>query len=263
MGSVWLGRRASSADILAVKVMLPSVAADRRSVMRFLQEINVTRALRHRNVVRLIETGYHHGIFYLALEYCDNGSVAALINERNSPLSVDESIDITTQVLDGLEYAHCMFGKGKPLIHRDLKPENLFLAGSGSNRVAKIGDFGLAKALDDTGLSGLTRTGETAGTPYFMPRQQVLQFKRPSPEFDVWAVAASFYFMLTRFPPRSFTNETDQWITVLETDPIPVRKRRPDVPRRVAEVIDQALTEKPTIGIKSATELKNAILAAR
>jgi serine/threonine protein kinase len=262
MGAVWLSRKEPSDELTALKVMLPGVAADQRSVMRFLQEINITRALRHPNVVRLIETGYQRGTFYLALDYCDGGSVGALLKARGSAFPVDDAVAIILQALDGLHYAHTVFGAGKPLIHRDLKPDNLFLAGSGGSRVAKIGDYGLAKALDDTGLSGLTRTGETAGTPFFMPRQQVLHFKNPTPDLDVWALAASLYQMLTRRPPRHFRPNVDRWVTVLETDAIPILKRCPTIPPRLAEVIDHALTEKPAIGFKTAAEFKKALMNA-
>jgi serine/threonine protein kinase len=73
--------------------------------------------------------------------------------------------------------------------------------------VAKIGDYGLAKAFDAAGLGGQTRTGKAAGTPVFMPRQQVVNFKYAKPEVDVWA-AASFYFLVTgSFPADSLGKE--------------------------------------------------------
>ena len=79
-------------------------------------------------------------------------------------------ISATLQCLAGLEYAHNAdlgsvkladgtLGRGRGLVHRDLKPQNLFLCGSGGSRVGKVGDFGLAKAFDQAGLSGQTRTG--------------------------------------------------------------------------------------------------------
>lgn len=259
MGAVWLARRDATGEPTALKVMLPSVAADQRAVKRFLQEINITRALRHDNLVRLIEAGYQRGTFFLALEYCDGNSVAELIKKRGASLPVDEAVKITLQALDGLHYAHNFFRAGKCLVHRDLKPDNLFLSGSGSTRIAKIGDYGLAKAFDDTGLAGLTRTGETAGTPRFMPRQQIHRFKNPTPDFDVWAIAASLYYMLTRRFPRAFPKGKDQWIAVLETDAVPIRQRNPDIPEGLAEVIDQALVEKPAIGFKTALAFKQAL----
>jgi serine/threonine protein kinase len=227
--------------------------------MRFFQEIEITRALRHENLVRLIKAGYHQNTFYLALEYCDRGSVAQLIEDRNAPLRIDEAVEITRQALDGLHYAHSQFRIGKPLIHRDIKPANILLAGSGGKLVARIADYGLAKALDDSGLSGLTRTGDRAGTPIFMPRQQVLHFKHPTTDFDVWAMAASLYYMLTMSPPRTFSKQKDRWTTVLEADPVPIRIRRADLPRRLADAIDHALTERPAIGFKTAAEFKDAL----
>ena len=262
MGSVWLGRKDGYDGPIALKVMLPSVAADQRAVVRFLQEINLTRALRHPNIVRLIQAGYHHGTFYIALEYCNGGTVDALMRQRDSVLPVDESVELTLQALDALHCAHTTLGAGKPLIHRDIKPANLFLANSSSGKLIKIGDFGLAKALDDTGLSGLTRTGETAGTPHFMPRQQVMRFKHPTPALDVWATAAALYFMLTRCPPRDFQKGVDAWTTILESDAVPIRKRSSFVPKRLAQVIDHALAETPTIGFETALEFKKALLAA-
>ena len=85
------------------------------------------------------------------------------------------------QALEGLHYAHNLevagvrlkdggAGRGRGLVHRDLKPSNLFLSGSGKDLVARVGDFGLAKAFDLAGLSGHTFTVDVAGTPFYMPR---------------------------------------------------------------------------------------------
>ncbi|MFD0856237.1 protein kinase, partial [Actinomadura adrarensis] len=76
------------------------------------------------------------------------------------------------QVLKGLEHAH-----DKGVVHRDLSPSNILLTGD----TAKVTDFGLAKAFDAHGLSGLTRTGATAGKPYFIPRRQVVNFRDATP----------------------------------------------------------------------------------
>src|SRR5690606_35330183 len=113
---------------------------------------------------------------------------------------------------------------------RDLKPQNLFLAASGGSRVVKVADVGLAKAFASAGLSGHTRTGTVAGTPVFMPRQQVINFKYSKPEVDVWAMAATFYHMLTGVFPRDFYAHQDPWQTVLNTNPVPIRKRDASIP---------------------------------
>ena len=141
------------------------------------------------------------------LEFCDGGSLDVLLKQRGGPLCVEEAGAIIRQALDGLEYAHTAeipqvkqadgsVGRGRGLVHRDLKPHNIFLSGAGANQIAKIADYGLAKAFDTAGLSGQTRTGVAAGTPHFMPRQQVINFKYAKPEVDVWAMAASLYYLL-------------------------------------------------------------------
>jgi hypothetical protein len=259
MGAVWLARHEESGRLVALKTMLPRVAADDRAVRRFLAEMSNSRLLKQGNIVRLEDTGYARGVFFMVLEYCDGGSVAALLKQRGGTLPVDEAVSIALQALDGLAYAHNAFAPGRGVVHRDLKPANLLLAGAGSTRVVKVADFGLSKAFDEAGLSGGTRTGETAGTPFFMPRQQVVNFKYAGPDVDVWALAASLYKMLTGHIPRDFAGGRDPWLTILETDPIPIRRRSPSVPKRLAEVIDHALRDTPEIGFPTAAAFKEAL----
>jgi hypothetical protein len=259
MGSVWLARHDRTGRLAAIKVMLPQVAADERAVKRFLREMANSRILHHPNIVRVEDSGFSRGVFFLTLEYCDGGSAAGLMKQRGGVLSVDEAVEITLQGLEGLHYAHNVFGPGRGLVHRDLKPANLLLCGSGSARIAKVGDYGLSKAFDDAGLSGGTRTGEAAGTPHFMARQQVIDFKFAEPEVDVWAMAASLYHMLTGAVPRDFPKDRDPWLVVLETPPVPIRRRKPSLPKALAEVIDQALVEEPKITFTTAAEFKEAL----
>jgi serine/threonine protein kinase len=181
------------------------------------------------------------------------------MQQRGGTLPLDEAVEITLQALEGLHYAHNVLGPGRGLVHRDVKPANLFLSGAGSARVARVGDYGLAKAFDDAGLSGATRTGEVAGTPHFMARQQVIEFKYAEPEVDVWAMAASLYNMLTGAVPRDFPPGRDPWWMVLETPPVPIRQRKATLPADLAAVIDRALQDNPEIPFKTAKDFKEAL----
>ncbi len=96
-------------------------------------------------------------------------------------------------------------------------------------------------------------------TPVFIPRQQVLEFKYAKPEVDVWAAAASLYYMLTGDLPRDFSGN-DIFLVVLRNDPVPIRDRDPNIPKKLAEVIDLGLVEKPEIYFKSANQFKQALL---
>jgi hypothetical protein len=283
-GAVYLAEHEKSRRQVALKVMLPEVAADERSKELFLREMRNTKALKHPHVVNLIDSGCSHGTFFCTLEYCDGGSVDKLFGTRErKALSLHEAVPIILQALDGLEYAHnapipevrLADGRivpGRGLVHRDLKPHNLFLHGSGSERVAKVADYGLAKAFDAAGLSGQTRSGaavsgqkqigEVAGTPVFMPRQQVIDYKYARPDVDVWAMAASLYNMLTNRYPRDFVRGKDVWLTVLTTDPVPIRKRDPAIPEKLAELLDWALDDAKELHYKTAVEFKKALIGA-
>jgi serine/threonine protein kinase len=200
-------------------------------------------------------------------------SRCGLLRQRGGKLSLDEAAPLLLQVLDGLENAHNAevpfvphtegdWSPGCGLVHRDVKPANIFLGASGSSPMAKIGDFGLAKAFDKAGLSGHTWSGLLSGTPFFMPRQQVLSYKYSRPEVDVWALAATFYYVLTGVPARDFSRGNGWMEVVLESPAVPIRRRLPSLPGRLAELLDAALVDRPEIPFKTAAGFKRALLAA-
>ena len=268
---VYLARHKLTNEEVALKVMLPKVAANQRAVNWFLREVDNTKCLKHPNVVGFKESGYADETFFFTMEYCDGGSVVDLMAKRGvSTLPIGEAVAIILQVLDGLTYTHNAeipnvrladgsFAKGRGLIHRDLKPGNIFMANIGGKQVAKIGDYGLAKAFDQAGLSGQTMTGSQVGTPYFMPRQQVLDYKYAKPEVDVWAAAACLYVMITGYSPRNFVG-LDPFRAVLDNDAVPIHDRTSSIPQPLAAVIDRALIDNPEIYYKSAAEFKQALL---
>ncbi|MEA5576726.1 protein kinase domain-containing protein [Anabaena sp. UHCC 0451] len=268
-GEVFLAQHQKTQKLVALKIMLPAVAATEQGVRMFLRETENTKYLQHPNVVQLLDYGFAENTFFFTMEYCEGGDVWDLMEKLGGSLPVNIAVDIILQVLDGLNYAHNVevpyvrladgrLGKGKGLVHRDLKPNNIFITKIDGKMVVKIGDYGLAKAFDLAGLSGQTFTGTKMGTPVFMPRQQVLDFKHSLPEVDVWASAACLYNMLTGKFPRDF--DGDPWSSILNNHPVPIRQRDNSIPEKLAQVIDLALTEKPQIYFQSAIEFKEALL---
>jgi len=158
------------------------------------------------------------------------------------------------QSLEGLAYAH-----RHNIVHRDLKPHNLLLAGSDGRWTAKIGDLGMAKNFEKAGLSGRTLTGAYAGTPQFMPREQVINFKYVKPVSDVWSLGATFYGMLTGQTPHDFPRGLDPIEVVLGGKIIPIRQRDASLPKKLAEVIDRSLMVKPQERFQDASEFRRAL----
>jgi len=269
MGAVYLARHDESGEQVALKIMLPKVAADERAKRLFLRETEVTKALNHPKVVRLKEFGCSDGTCFFTLEFCDGGSVDKLMAKRGGRLSIQEACKITFHVLDGLGYAHNVEVPVKlddgstvtthGVVHRDVSPHNIFLGGSGGNQIGKVADFGLAKNFELAGLSGQTRTGTAMGKPLFMPRQQVINFKYAKPGVDVWAAAASLYNMLSGQYPRDFPRGEDPWRIPLDQPTVPIRKRDPSIPKPLAAVIDLALIDNPHLLVQTAIEFKHKL----
>jgi len=253
---------------VALKIMLPKVEADPKAHRQFIRETKNTCLLDHQNIVKVYDIGNHGDTFYFTTDYCEAGNVTQLMAKEGGKLPLYLALKILLQILDGLEYAHTIkiptvvLADGKKtsavgLVHRDLKPGNIMLTKVSGTLQAKIVDFGLAKAFDVAGLSGRTATGISAGTPFYMPRQQVINFKFSKPEVDVWAAAATFYKMLTGRHPRKYTKGSDPWLTTLKTSVTPIRTYDASIPKALAEVVDQALIDQPEIYYKSASDFKN------
>ena len=271
-GEVYLATHQKTQNQVALKVMLPEVANHPRQKEQFLREVENTKPLKHPNIVQLLDYGFSEGIFYFTLEYCEADNLEQYLEKFTKPLTVKEALSLIIPILDGLHYAHAVeipyvkqrdggLGTAKGLVHRDLKPSNILLTEKDGKLIPKIADFGIAKAFDNAGLSGLSRSGQhLEGTFPFMSRAQVLHFKYAQPEIDVWAAAACLYYLLTRKYPRDFGG--DPLLTVLQTHPVPIQRRNTEIPDRLATVIDQALDDSGKLHFQTALEFKQALLKA-
>ncbi len=267
--AVYLATHQRTKRQVALKVMRPAIAAKQWAIDRFQREIETTKALKHPHIVQLQEHGYADGTFFFTMEYCDGGTIGDLVHRRGGKLPVDEALSFIFLLLDALTYAHNAtiphvqqqdgtIGEGKGLVHRDIKPQNIYLKIEGTTSKVKLGDYGLSKAFDLAGLSGLSMSGVPGGTYQFMPRQQFLDFKYAKPEVDVWAAAATLYYLLTGNSPRNFLG-IDPLQEALNNEPVPIRQRDASIPQQLAQVIDLALVEQPEIHFKTAAEFKQQL----
>jgi len=256
-GAVYLARRLADDQPVAIKVMLAQVAVDEDSRAKFLREIDSMKSLRHTNIVTLLDNGSAGSAFYFVMEYCPGGSAFDLMSRRGGTLSLDEAGPIMLDSLRGLADAH-----RQGYIHRDLKPQNILLNGSDGHWEAKLCDFGLAKNFQQAGLSGMTMAGSVAGTPPFMPREQITNYRFLKPTGDVWSIGATFYCLLTGRFPRDFPRGADPVEVILDTDVVPIQRRDSTVPLRLAAVIDRSLEEDPQTRFPDAGKMYEALSAA-
>jgi serine/threonine protein kinase len=250
MGAVYLARRQGAGLPVALKIMLPKMVVDEAAQEIFVREIEVTRALRHPNVVGLLDFGRHEGRFYFALEYCPGGSTEALRERLGGRVPLPTTLRIAVDALEGLAAAH-----EAGFVHRDLKPDNVLL---GEDGAARLADFGLAKSFQQAGLSGLTATGAVGGTFPFMAREQLTSYREVRPTTDVWSMAATLYFLLTGQYAREFGSK-DPIAVVLRGGVVPLRRRDSSVPPDLASVIDRALDDDPARRFPTAREFGAAL----
>ncbi len=253
-GAVYLAEQENTGALVAIKVMLARVAVDDDARRKFAQEIDLLKTLQHRHIVAMLDSGSAGGAFYFVMEFCPGGSVEDYIAANGGKLDPAIAMPIMRQALEGLAFAH-----SKGVVHRDLKPSNILLSGSPASPVAKLADMGLAKNFEKAGFSGMTVTGAYAGTPIFMPKEQLVNFKYVKPVTDVWSLGATFYNMLTGKTPRDFPKGADPMEIILRGDSIPIRAREPGLPHELAAVLDKAIQATPKDRYQDAAEMLDAL----
>ncbi len=260
MGCVMLAREETSGRSVAIKTLLPEVAVTGQSLRRFMREIDVAAALDHPNIVRFIASGTNNGAVYLVSEFVDGSDAARLADAQGGRLPYAQAIDIVAQALDALSYAHT-----KGYIHRDIKESNILISGAAPNLVAKLTDFGLAKSFTQSGMSGITMAGDMAGTFAYMPPEQIKDFRNVRPTSDIYAIGMTAYSLLAGDTALDLGPANDIAATVraiFEGQIIPLLHRAPDVPGRVAEVIERALAKDPSDRWQSAAAMRTALMHA-
>jgi serine/threonine protein kinase len=200
MGSVWLAEHLTLNSWVAVKLMDPSIASTVEGAERFKREAQAAASLRSAHVVQVLDYGVHENTPFLVMELLQGQSLADCL-EREKRLSPERTQSVITQVARAIARAHAA-----GIIHRDLKPDNIFLIREDDQELAKVLDFGIAKATGPRFGGTETRTGVTMGTPYYMSPEQVEGKKALDYRSDLWSLAVIACECMTGMRP--FDGET-------------------------------------------------------
>ncbi|HHH26788.1 MAG TPA: serine/threonine protein kinase [Polyangiaceae bacterium] len=241
---------------VAVKLMHPHWADEPTVRERFLREGYAANRVKHPAVISAFADGVtEEGLPFLVLELMEGRSLETELMV-NGPMPVDQVLDIADQVLDALGAAHDL-----GILHRDLKPDNLLLLHDGSIRVL---DFGIARmrnpAADDPRL---TVNGRAMGTPGFMsPEQARGDWDQVDERTDVWSVGATMFALLTGHEVHQADMQHELLVAAM-TEPAPkIQDLVPEVPDRVAMVIDRALAFRPEDRWGTAAEMQRNVQTA-
>jgi serine/threonine protein kinase len=226
---------------VALKRLAENLSRDEELRARFLREGRLAARLAHPNVVRIFDVGEDGGRPFIAMEYVDGETLAELV-ARTGPLAADEAAGLGVQVCRALAAAH-----DAGLVHRDVKPQNLLL---GSNRLLKLGDFGIAFGLGGTRL---TMAGTVLGTAAYLAPEQA-RGEEVTAAADVYGVGAVLYELLTGRPPRAPASIADL------TDATEIAPP-PNAPPALAGIVMRCLAADPGARPRSAAGLAHELAA--
>jgi len=214
MGVVWKARDEETGQLVALKLLRETYAEDPEYLTRFERELELARRIHSPNVVKVLGYGVRNRTPYLALEYVDGTSLRGRLTS-DGPFSWPETHALLVQIAQGLADAHAA-----GVIHRDLKPSNILID---SNGTAKIADFGIAKGLD---LTRVTGTSTLLGTPaYLAPEGPADQ------RSDLYSLGVIGYELLAGSVP--FSGTTYQEIVVRHIRDAPDLEKLPPEARPI------------------------------
>ncbi len=231
MGVLYRGRDPVLDREVAIKVMAGDFSTDESARSRFFREARASARLQHRNIVTIFEFAEDAGNPYIAMEFLRGQSLAHRL-QTQPPLSLSHKLDIVTQLLTGLHYAH-----EQGIVHRDVKPANVWLLDDGT---VKLLDFGIAKIASST----MTSAGSVLGSAFYMAPEQVAG-REVDGRADVFAAGVVLFELLSQHRPFEADTPTAVMMKIVSEDPQPLGKFCPDLPQSLQAAVMRALQREP------------------
>ena len=232
MANVYLANDTILDRKVAIKVLRGDLSNDEKFIRRFKREALSVSNLSHPNIVEVYDVSEEDGNYYIVMEYIEGKTLKQLLQKRGA-LTLNEVIDIMTQLTDGLAHAHEAY-----IIHRDIKPQNIMIEDNG---LVKITDFGIAMSLNSTQL---TQTNSVMGSVHYLPPEQA-NGKGSTVKSDIYSLGILMYELLTGSVP--FKGDTAVEIALKHMkEKIPsIRKQNPTIPQSVENIVLKATAKNP------------------
>ncbi len=243
MGVVLMAFDEKLQRIVAIKAMLPALAASDISRRRFVREARAAAAINHDHVVDIYAVEEEGPVPYLVMEFIAGVSLEDRLRQSGPPRP-NEILRIGLQTADGLAAAH-----RQGLVHRDVKPANILLESDGGR--VKITDFGLARVPDDVSV---TQTGDIAGTPAYMSPEQA-RGQAVDQRSDLFSLGNVLYAMCTGCSAFRADNTMAVLHQVCHESPCPIRESNPEIPEGLVAIIGRLLEKNTDARFQTAAEV--------
>ena len=251
MGDVYRAENLVLKRTEALKFVRSKLSASPEAIKRFREEIESTAKLLHPNVVTVFNAGEFEGRPYMVMEFLKGRTVHEYVCRRmelDSPLSVQEAVDIVVQAAKGLQFAH-----ENGFVHRDVKPGNLWIT---PDKTVKVLDLGLAIATAPGTDSHIV------GTPDFMSPEQCFPDSVPSPRSDIYSLGCTLFYILTGQVPfggEEYSTSEKKMEAQRLTPLPPLSDYRKDVPARIQQVLNRMTAKSADDRYASMTEVIDAL----
>ena len=241
LGVVLRAKQTSMNRLVALKILHRRWLDDEEFKQRFLVEARLVGKLSHQNLIKVYDVGREDWKLYFSMEYVEGETLEQII-EREGPLDIIRTVDITMQILRAIRYISRF-----DIVHCDIKPSNILMTTDG---VAKLGDFGFVKA--NIAIE-VTEEGSVLGTPDYISPEQAMG-KDVDFRSDIYSLGITLYHMLAKRPPFDGTVSTIMRAHIREDLPSP-RELNPDVSEAMVRVINKMTAKNPNDRYATCEEL--------
>ncbi len=224
MANVYLAHDMILDRDVAVKMLRLDFANDDEFIRRFRREAQSATSLAHPNIVNIYDVGEENDLYYIVMEYVEGQTLKQYI-QQNSPLQVEETIEIMKQLTSAISHAH-----QNHIVHRDIKPQNILVDRFGT---VKITDFGIAMALSATSI---TQTNSVLGSVHYLSPEQA-RGGMANKKSDIYSLGIVMFELLTGRLPFSGESAVSIALKHLQSETPSVRRWNPNIPQSVENIV--------------------------
>ena len=244
MGQVYRVEDKKVGAEIALKLINREISSDQKTIVRFRNELKMTRIISHRNVCRMFDLGEAEGSFFITMEYVPGEDLKSFI-KRSRRLDAETAVRIAGQVCEGLAEAHRL-----GVVHRDLKPSNIMIDKEGNTRIM---DFGIARSM---AAGGMTGEGIVIGTSAYMSPEQV-EGRAADRRSDIYSLGVVLFEMVTGRPP--FEGDSAMSVALKHKTKIPPDplQLNPQIGSDLDRIILKCLLKDPDVRYQTTEELRS------
>jgi pSer/pThr/pTyr-binding forkhead associated (FHA) protein len=249
-GEVFLARDTQGNQQVALKVLWPAISKDDEEMQRFVRAMKTMLPIRHPNLVTLYNAGRTGPYCWIAMEYVDGESLTQVIERIGTAGMLDwrNAFRVAVHVGRGLEEAH-----KHQIVHRNITPANILVRSS--DKVTKLGDLMLAKALEGTLAVQVTRPGQLVGELAYMAPERTRTSDTIDGRSDIYGLGATVYALITGRPPFEGSSLPDLVTKIRQADPVKPKKFQLSVPDLFEGAVLRMLAKRPEERYQTPAEL--------